>query len=204
MRRIRHERTRTRHRYYEMKRVCYYLLPRQESGWSSQVSPDLLDDTLCTHVLVGALAVTAEGRLVPILRKHEDIITKIAATKLKIPYAKMKRLMRRIRHERTRTRHRYYEMKRVCYYLLPRQESGWSSQVSPDLLDDTLCTHVLVGALAVTAEGRLVPILRKHEDIITKIAATKLKPAPAPLPGKVAHGKNNERVGANTKESRLR
>ncbi|XP_075747728.1 acidic mammalian chitinase-like isoform X7 [Rhipicephalus microplus] len=75
-----------RHRYYEMKRVCYYLLPRRggATDWSSELNPDVLDDTLCTHVLVGALAVSAQGRLVTKLPKHEDLISKISRSKLKV------------------------------------------------------------------------------------------------------------------------
>ncbi|KAL1438044.1 hypothetical protein MTO96_048408 [Rhipicephalus appendiculatus] len=74
------------HRYYDMKRVCYYLLPRGGGAteWSSELNPDVLDDTLCTHVLVGALAVSTQGRLVMKLPKHEELITKIARSKLKV------------------------------------------------------------------------------------------------------------------------
>ncbi|XP_037509672.2 chitinase-like protein 4 [Rhipicephalus sanguineus] len=91
-------------------------------------------------------------------------------------YKHYKENMATYRHPHDR-RHRYYEMKRVCYYLLPRGSGAteWSSELNPDVIDDTLCTHVLVGALAVSAQGRLVTVLPKHEELISKIARTKLK-----------------------------
>ncbi|XP_077512015.1 acidic mammalian chitinase-like isoform X2 [Amblyomma americanum] len=73
-----------------MKRVCYYLLPRGDGAaphWADarpQLSPDALNDTLCTHVLVGALAVSRDGRLVTRHPDHEDVIAKLAGTKLKV------------------------------------------------------------------------------------------------------------------------
>ncbi|XP_077552737.1 chitinase-like protein 4 [Haemaphysalis longicornis] len=83
------------------------------------------------------------------------------------------------RHHQDR-KHRYYEMKRVCYFVLPRKNGTlhWdnsSHQLSPEALDETLCTHVVVGALVVSSDGRLVTTLPEHEEVIAKVSATKLK-----------------------------
>ncbi|XP_049517059.1 chitinase-like protein 4 [Dermacentor silvarum] len=91
-------------------------------------------------------------------------------------YQHYKKNLATYRHHHDR-RHRYYEMKRICYYLLPRESGATypSSRLSPDALDESLCTHVVVGALAVSREGQVVPMLAKHENVIAKLAATKLK-----------------------------
>ncbi|XP_065302044.1 chitinase-3-like protein 2 isoform X2 [Dermacentor albipictus] len=91
-------------------------------------------------------------------------------------YKHYKKNLATYRHHHDR-RHRYYEMKRICYYLLPREGGATyrSSRLSPDALDDSLCTHVVVGGLVVSREGRMVPMLPKHEDVIAKLSGTKLK-----------------------------
>ncbi|CAN7997718.1 unnamed protein product, partial [Ixodes hexagonus] len=71
-----------KYRYWEMKRVCYYLLPLHGDP---QLRPEDLDASLCTHLVAGALAVSHDGRLVPRRPDHEGLISRLKNhTKLKV------------------------------------------------------------------------------------------------------------------------